>query len=79
MAKFIKNKSLRIISLGDKDFIPGADPVEVTDAEAAHPMISKYITAKILELTEDATNETAVSADETETASATTKTSKKSS
>lgn len=78
MAKFIKNKSLRIISLGDKDFIPGADPVEVTDAEAAHPMISAYITAKILELTEDATNDTD-STDETETASATTKPSKKSS
>lgn len=58
MAKFITNVSKGVICFEKKDFIPGADPVEVTDAEASHPMIKAYITAKKLELTEVAEEKT---------------------
>lgn len=53
MAKFLKNEGLCVICLGEKNIIPGADPVEVTDKEAAHPMIAAYIKAGKLQLIEN--------------------------
>jgi len=53
MAKYITNTSLGIISIGDKNFIPGAARMEVTDAEASHPAIVKYIAAGKLKLVEE--------------------------
>lgn len=58
MAKFIENKSKAVICFGEKNFIPGAGKIEVTDEEAAHPMIAAYIDAKKLELTETAATDT---------------------
>lgn len=60
MAKYIVNKSLGIICLGEKDFIPGLPGVEVTAEEANHPMIVAYIKDGKLELTGD---DTATAAD----------------
>ena len=52
MAKFITNESSGIICIGDKNFIPGAGPVLVTDEEAAHPTIAAYIKVGKLTLEE---------------------------
>jgi hypothetical protein len=52
MAKFITNTSKGVICLGAKNFIPGAEAIEVTAEEAAHPMIAAYISAGKLALTE---------------------------
>jgi hypothetical protein len=53
MAKFIKNTCKGVICLGKKNFIPGAEPVEVTEEEVNHPMIQKYIEAEKLALIEE--------------------------
>lgn len=53
MAKFIKNASKGVISLGAKNFIPGEPGIEVTEKEAAHPMIAAYIKAGKLQLIEN--------------------------
>lgn len=52
MAKFIENKSKGIICFETKNFIPGDDPVKVTEEEVTHPMIVAYIEAGKLVLTE---------------------------
>jgi len=52
MAKFLQNKSLGVIAIGAKNLIPGEAPIEVTAAEAAHPMIVAYVNAGRLALTE---------------------------
>lgn len=54
MAKFIENISAAVICTETKNFIPGVPAVEVTDAEASHPMIAAYVKAGKLALTDDA-------------------------
>ena len=53
MAKYLQNNSVGIICIGKKNLIPGADPMPVTEKEAAHPHIVARIDKKILALTED--------------------------
>lgn len=52
MAKKLINNSLGIICLGDKNLIPGGDPVEVTDEELGHPFIAAKIKARELTVEE---------------------------
>lgn len=54
MAKYIINKSLGVICLGDKNFIPGAPGVVVTDEEIEHPIIAAYIKTDKLAVEEGA-------------------------
>jgi hypothetical protein len=46
------NKGKCVICLGDKDIIPGGDPVELTDEEINHPDIKAHKKAGDLELVE---------------------------
>lgn len=48
----LQNTCKRVICIGEKNFIPGTEPIEVTQEEAKHPMIKRYIKAKELELSE---------------------------
>lgn len=41
-----------VFCIGDKNIIPGTDPVEVTKEEAEHPTVKLYIKAKKLQLSE---------------------------
>lgn len=58
MTKYITNKSRGVICLGKRNFIPGAERVEVTDEEVAHPAIAAYIKASKLALEEETTDDT---------------------
>lgn len=55
---YLRNDASCVYTIGDKDIIPGLDPVEVTEEEANHPMIAQYIEDKklflIREVVEDA-------------------------
>ena len=48
----LENTGESVFCIGDKNLIPGTDPVEVTKEEANHPMVKLYIKAKKLSLTE---------------------------
>lgn len=48
----IENKSVRVYCIGEKDIIPGGDPVEVTAEEAKHPTILAHAKAGHLVITE---------------------------
>jgi hypothetical protein len=52
VAKFIKNISSGIVCFGPKNFIPGAPEVGVTNKEANHKLIKKYVDAGKLQLIE---------------------------
>lgn len=41
-----------VFCIGDKNLIPGTEPVEVTKEEAEHPTVKLYIKAKKLSLRE---------------------------
>lgn len=49
---FLENVGENVVCIGDKNLIPGDEPVEVTQAEIDHPMIKAYIKAKKLSRSE---------------------------
>lgn len=41
-----------VFCIGDKNLIPGTEPMEITQEEANHPIVKAYIKAKKLSLSE---------------------------